>query len=66
LRRVRAFEPAITQGATQLIRASELTAEFVRGPYQFVELDGGGHFVVDQFPERIARLLLAHVQSVAI
>jgi pimeloyl-ACP methyl ester carboxylesterase len=47
-------------------RAAELTAEFVRAPYQFVELDGGGHFVVDQFRERIARMLLAHVQSVAI
>ena len=47
-------------------RAAELTADFVRGPYQFVEIDGGGHFVVDQFPERIARLLVAHVQSVAL
>ncbi len=47
-------------------QAAELTAEFVRGPYRFVEIEGGGHFIVDQFPERIARLLVTHVQSAAI
>jgi pimeloyl-ACP methyl ester carboxylesterase len=44
-------------------RAAELTAEFVCGPYRFVEIEGGGHFLVDQFAERIARLLVTHVQS---
>jgi pimeloyl-ACP methyl ester carboxylesterase len=47
-------------------RAAELTAQFVRGPYQFVEIDGGGHFIVDQFPDRIAQLLIAHLQSAAV
>ncbi len=47
-------------------RAAELTAEFVRGPYRFVEIEGGGHFIVDQSPERIAGLLVTHVQSAAI
>jgi pimeloyl-ACP methyl ester carboxylesterase len=43
--------------------AAELTAEFVRGPYKFVEIEGGGHFVVDQFPERITELLIPHLRS---
>ena len=47
-------------------RAAELTAEFVRGPYKFVELDGGGHFIVDQFPDRIAELLIEHLRGAAI
>ncbi|MGO9060861.1 MAG: alpha/beta fold hydrolase [Candidatus Binataceae bacterium] len=47
-------------------RAAELTAEFVRGPYKFVEIDGGGHFIVDQFPDRIAELLIQHLHSAAI
>jgi pimeloyl-ACP methyl ester carboxylesterase len=34
-------------------QAAELTAEFVRGPYRFVEIEGERHFIVDQFPERI-------------
>ena len=47
-------------------RAAELTAEFVRGLYQFVEIDGGGHFIVDQFPDRIAQLLIAHLRTAAV
>lgn len=43
-------------------RAAELTREFVHGPYQFVEIGGGGHFIVDQMPDRIAQLLIAHLQ----
>jgi pimeloyl-ACP methyl ester carboxylesterase len=45
--------------------AAELTAEFVEGPYRFVELEGGGHFIVDQFPDRIAQLLLEHLHTAA-
>jgi pimeloyl-ACP methyl ester carboxylesterase len=48
--------------ATVGARAAELTAEYVRGPYEFVWLEGAGHFLVDQFPERISQLLLAHLQ----
>jgi pimeloyl-ACP methyl ester carboxylesterase len=47
-------------------RAAELTAQFVRGPYQFVEIEGGGHFIVDQFPDRIAPLLIEHLRAAAI
>ena len=42
-------------------RAAELTTQFVQGPYRFVEMEGGGHFVVDQFPDRVAELLLEHL-----
>jgi pimeloyl-ACP methyl ester carboxylesterase len=47
-------------------RAAELTGEFVHGAYKFVEHEGGGHFIVDQFPERIAQLLLEHLQTAAV
>lgn len=43
-------------------RAAELTREFVRAPYQFVEIEGGGHFIVDQMPDRIASLLITHLR----
>jgi pimeloyl-ACP methyl ester carboxylesterase len=44
-------------------RAAELTEKFVGGPYRFVEVEGGGHFVVDQFPDQIAKLMIEHLQS---
>jgi pimeloyl-ACP methyl ester carboxylesterase len=44
-------------------RAAELTRDFVVGSYEFVEIDGGGHFIVDQMPERVAHLLIAHLRS---
>jgi pimeloyl-ACP methyl ester carboxylesterase len=44
-------------------RAAELTAQFVSGPYRFVQIEGGGHFIVDQFPDRIAQLLIEHIRS---
>jgi pimeloyl-ACP methyl ester carboxylesterase len=44
-------------------RAAELTREFVRGPYQFVEIGDGGHFIVDQMPERVTELLLSNLRS---
>ncbi len=46
--------------------AAELTAEFVHGPYKFVEIEGGGHFIVDQFPDRIAQLLLEYLRTAAV
>jgi pimeloyl-ACP methyl ester carboxylesterase len=45
--------------------AAELTQQFVNGPYRFVQIEGGGHFVVDQFSDRITQLLIAHLRSVA-
>lgn len=53
-----------TEDASVGRRAAELTAEFVRGPYRFVEITGGGHFIVDQFPDRISELMIEHLRSV--
>jgi len=47
-------------------RAAELTAQFVGGPYRFVQIQGGGHFIVDQFPDRIAQLLIEHIRSASL
>jgi pimeloyl-ACP methyl ester carboxylesterase len=47
-------------------RAAELTEQFVSGPYRFVEIEGGGHFIVDQFPDYIAQLLIEHVRSTSL
>ena len=47
-------------------RAAELTEKFVSGPYRFVQVEGGGHFVVDQFPDRIAKLMIDHLQSTSL
>jgi hypothetical protein len=44
---------------------AELTREFVRGPYQFVEIEGAGHFIVDQLPDRIAQLAIKHIRAAA-
>ncbi len=46
-------------------RAAELTREFVRGPYEFVAIEGGGHFIVDQQPDRVAQLLISHMRGAA-
>jgi pimeloyl-ACP methyl ester carboxylesterase len=52
-----------TDDATVGRRAAELTAEYVTGPYRFVEIEGAGHFVVDQFPDRVSALLLEHIRG---
>jgi pimeloyl-ACP methyl ester carboxylesterase len=41
--------------------AAEATAEFVEGPYRFEVLDGVGHWVSEQVPERLNALLLDHL-----
>ncbi len=51
------------QDATVGRIAAELTVKYVTGPYRFVVIEGAGHFVVDQFPERVSALLLEHIQS---
>jgi pimeloyl-ACP methyl ester carboxylesterase len=52
-----------TADATVGRPAAELTEQFVNGPYRFVPVDGGGHFIVDQFPARIAQLLIEHLRT---
>jgi pimeloyl-ACP methyl ester carboxylesterase len=43
--------------------AAEGTADFVEAPYRFEVLPGVGHFAADQAPERVSRLMLAHVAA---
>jgi pimeloyl-ACP methyl ester carboxylesterase len=52
-----------TDDATVGRRAAELTAEYVTGPYRFVELEGGTHFTPDQMPDRVSALLLEHIAA---
>jgi pimeloyl-ACP methyl ester carboxylesterase len=52
------------QDATVGHMAAELTAQYVTGFYRFVVIEGAGHFVVDQVPERVSNLLLEHIRSV--
>ena len=47
-------------------RAAELTAQFVSGLYRFIQIEGGGHFIVDQFPDRIAQLLIEHIRGASL
>jgi pimeloyl-ACP methyl ester carboxylesterase len=44
-------------------RAAELTAEYVTGPYSFVPVDEGTHFVVDQFPQAVTDIVLQHIRA---
>lgn len=45
-------------------RAAEATAEFVAGRYQFVALDGVSHWIPEEVPDELGRLLLGHLGSV--
>lgn len=49
------------QDATVGRIAAEKTAEYVRGPYTFIELPGVGHFITDQAPDAVNRALLEHL-----
>ncbi|HEY3871507.1 MAG TPA: alpha/beta hydrolase [Actinocrinis sp.] len=39
------------------------TAEHVDGPYRFVPLEGAGHWLPEEEPETVTRLLLDHLRS---
>lgn len=43
--------------------AAEATADFVEGPYRFVEVPGGSHRITDQSPGVFTDLLIEHVGS---
>jgi len=43
--------------------AAEGTAEFVAGPYRFVEVPGAGHFLTDDSPGVFPPLLLEHLRA---
>jgi pimeloyl-ACP methyl ester carboxylesterase len=42
---------------------AEKCAEYVTGPYEFVELSGVSHWIPDQEPKRLAEAILARVSS---
>jgi pimeloyl-ACP methyl ester carboxylesterase len=44
-------------------RAAELTAAFVAASYRFVPMEGAGHFLVDQFPDRVSALIVDHLRE---
>lgn len=44
-------------------RAAEATAGFVDGPYRFVPLEGVGHWIAEEVPERLNGLLLDHLAA---
>ncbi|GAA2207389.1 alpha/beta hydrolase [Nonomuraea monospora] len=43
-------------------RTAELTAKWVTGPYQFVALEGVGHWISEEAPESTALLMAEHVR----
>ncbi|MGI9596144.1 MAG: alpha/beta fold hydrolase [Acidimicrobiales bacterium] len=45
--------------------AAESTADFVTGPYRFVEVPGGSHCIPDQSPGLFTELLIEHIESAA-
>ncbi|MBL8555629.1 MAG: alpha/beta hydrolase [Phenylobacterium sp.] len=45
--------------------AAEATADFVTGPYRFEAIGGAGHFLTDEVPDAVNRLLLEHLGGVA-
>jgi pimeloyl-ACP methyl ester carboxylesterase len=75
----RAMDPAEVEGLAPVVvptlyvwstgdaalgrRAAEATAEFVAGRYEFVVLEGLSHWVPEEAPAELGRLLLAHLAS---
>ena len=45
--------------------AAEWTREHVSGAYQFAVIDGAGHFLTDDRPDRVTTLLLNHIARTA-
>jgi len=43
--------------------AAQVTADFVTGPYRFEVIPGAGHFLTDEVPDKINRLLLGHLAA---
>jgi pimeloyl-ACP methyl ester carboxylesterase len=75
----RAMDPAEVEGLAPIVvptlyvwstgdvalgrRAAEATTEWVAGRYQFFVLDGVSHWVPEEAPGELSRLLLAHLGS---
>jgi pimeloyl-ACP methyl ester carboxylesterase len=43
-------------------KAAELTGRFVSGPYRFEVLEGVPHWIPEEAPDEVVRLLLAHLR----
>jgi pimeloyl-ACP methyl ester carboxylesterase len=43
--------------------AAEATAQCVEGPYRFAVIEGVSHWIAEQAPDRLNRLLLDHISS---
>ncbi|KKW91544.1 MULTISPECIES: alpha/beta fold hydrolase [Sphingobium] len=52
-----------TEDSTVGRYAAELTSRYVTGPFRFVPVEGAGHFIVDQCPDMVSDLLLAHISG---
>jgi pimeloyl-ACP methyl ester carboxylesterase len=46
--------------------AARATGRWVTGPYRFEVLPGAGHWLPEQHPEQLTRLLLAHLQDAGV
>ena len=42
---------------------AEASAEFVTGPYRFEILEGISHWIAEEAPERLSKLLVEHLQE---
>ncbi|KJL34538.1 alpha/beta fold hydrolase [Microbacterium azadirachtae] len=52
-----------SQGPALLPATARLCADFARGPYRMVELDEGGHWLLDTAAERLAVLIGDHLRA---
>ncbi len=43
--------------------AATLTADFVDAPYHLESIDGAGHFLSEEVPQRVLRALLGHLEN---
>jgi len=53
-----------TEDGTVGRMAAEGTVDFIEAPYHFVEIEGAGHFLAEESPDRVNAALLAHLESV--
>lgn len=52
-----------TADATVGRYAAELTRQYANGPFQFIPVEGAGHFIVDECPDVVSDLLLKHISG---
>ena len=47
-----------------LKKAAALTANYVSGPYRYEHLDDASHWIPEQLPDTVVRVLLEHLTTV--